>query len=375
MANKDYYKILEVEKGASEDEIKKAYKKLAKKYHPDISKEADAETRFKEVNEAAGVLLDNQKRKQYDTYGTAGGASGFGGSGAGGFNPNDFGINIDDIFEQFGFGSSGFSDFGGGRSSSRRNRRDNSLYEEVVITLDDVYFGTKKEFTIDREISCDSCDGKGAVKSSDVVKCSNCDGNGAVIENQRSILGVIRTQKVCPKCNGAGEEIKNPCSKCKGLGSNSKKEKIEVKVPKGVESGVTLRMSGKGNYDRDSKSYGDLYLKVFVEKNNNYEVEGSDLYKEIEINFVQAILGDEIEFKHFNKTLSLKIPEGTQAGTMLRLKGKGLPYFNYEQQGDLYVRVNVSIPKKTSKEQKKILMDYAKTFNDKGFFDRLKNLF
>lgn len=371
--SKDYYEILGVDKNASKEDIKKAYKKLAKQYHPDISKEADAEQKFKEINEAAGVLLDDEKKKRYDTYGNADPQGGFGG---GGFNPGDFGINLDDIFEHFGFGGgSGFGGFGNFGGGNRKRRRDYGIYEETTITLEDVYFGCEKEIDIQREEKCETCKGKGAKKSSDVETCKKCNGQGVVMEVQRSILGSIRTQKICDECDGSGDTIKNPCDECDGLGSTRQKETVEVKIPKGVESGITLRVSGKGNFDKDSNSYGDLYIKVYVEKNPNYEIDGTDLYRNLDINFVQAIIGDEIEFEHFNKNLSLKIPEGTQSGTLLRLKEKGLPYFNYNQYGDLYIKVNVNIPRKTNKEQKKILMEYAKTMEDKGFFKRVKNLF
>lgn len=376
MANKDYYKILGVEKGASKDEIKKAYKKLAKKYHPDISKEADAEVKFKEINEAAGILLDDEKKQRYDTYGSADGPQGFGGGGSGGFgggfDPRDFGINIDDIFEQFGFGGG----FGGGQQSrGGRKRKDTSLYSEIEITLDEVYFGVEKEIKLNREIKCEKCSGKGAQKTSDIDTCSTCSGKGYILETKQSFLGMIRSQKTCPTCSGEGKTIKNPCSNCNGLGSEPIKENINVKIPKGVESGVTLRVSQKGNYDKDNNSYGDLYLKVYVQKNKTYDVDESDLYRTLEINFVQAILGDEIEFKHFDKTLSVKIPEGTQSGTILRLKGKGLPNFNYAGNGDLYLKINIEIPTKTSKEQKEILLEYAKTLKDKSLLDRMKGLF
>lgn len=369
---KDYYKILGVEKGTPKDEIKKAYKKLAKKYHPDISKEADAETKFKEINEAAGILLDDAKKQQYDTYGSANGPQGFGGGGGGfsggGFNPRDFGINIDDIFEQFGFG-------GGGRQTRSKQRKDTSISSEIEITLDDVYFGVEKEIKINREIKCSVCSGKGAKNSSDVHTCSTCSGQGFVITTKQSFLGMVRAQNTCPDCRGEGKTIKNPCSNCNGLGSEPIKENVTIKVPKGVESGVTLRVSGKGSYDKDIDSYGDLYLKVYVKKSETYEVDDADLYRGIEINFVQAILGDEVEFKHFDKTLSVKIPEGTQSSTILRLKGKGLPHFNYNGNGDLYIKINVEIPTKVTKEQKNILHEYAKTFKDKNLLDRMKGLF
>lgn len=368
---KDYYKILGVDKGAPKEEIKKAYKKLAKQYHPDISKEVNADAKFKEINEAASVLLDDEKKQKYDTYGSSDGPHGFGGGyggGGAGFDPRDFGINIDDIFEQFGFGG-GFGARGG------KQKKETRIYEEIEITLEDVYFGTKQEVKITRNVKCDDCNGKGAKKHSDVDVCPICNGKGVVIETQRSILGHIRTQRQCPECGGSGEVIKNPCKSCSGKGSSSKKETIEIKIPKGIENEVTLRVAGKGNYEKEHDSYGELYLKIYIKKHSQFDVDGSDLYMELEINFISAILGDEIEFDHFGKTLSLKIPAGTQPGTILRLKGKGMPYFNYNGNGDLYVKVKVEIPKKTTKEQNKILMDYANTMKDKSFIDRLKGLF
>jgi molecular chaperone DnaJ len=374
---KDYYEILGVDKSASEEEIKKAYKKLARKYHPDVSKEPDAETKFKEINEAAGVLLDKEKRQSYDTYGTAEGPQGFGGFGSsgGGFNPEDFGININDIFEQFGFGSSsGFGGFGG-RNSSRR-RKNTRIDVSLSITLDEVYFGAKKDITISKDKKCSTCHGSGAKHSSDVKTCSTCHGSGVVIEVQRSFLGAIRTQRECSTCHGSGTEIKNPCSTCHGSGTEHTSETLSVSIPKGVMDGVSLRLSGKGSYDKETKQYGDVYVHVSVLPSQEYDVDGPDLYKSLSINFIQAILGDEIEFKHFKKTLAVKIPEGTQPGSVLRLRSKGLPRFNQKDSyGDLYLRIDVEIPKKTTKKQQDLLMEYAKTLKDKSFVDRLKGLF
>jgi len=363
---KNYYEILGVSKSANKEEIKKAYKKMAKKYHPDISKEADAENKFKEVNEAAGVLLDDQKKQQYDTYGSADGPQGFSGGGGGGFNPNDFGINMEDIFSQFGFGG-----FGGGGRSSQKRQKDTRVYAEVELSLNDVYFGVEKEIKVSRDNKCDGCAGKGAQNASDVVKCGKCHGSGVVLETKQTILGMVRTQAICSSCGGAGETVKNPCGKCHGSGCKKEKETVKVKIPKGIENGVTLRVQNKGDYDKDTASFGDLYLRVYVKKSSDYDVDEADLYKTINVNFVQATLGDEIEFKHFDKTLSLKIPEGTQPGTILRLRGKGLPHMNYSSNGNLFIKINVEIPTKTSSKQKEILVSYAKTLNDKGFFDRV----
>lgn len=371
--SKDYYNILGISKDASKEDIKKAYKKLAKKYHPDISKEENAEQKFKDINEAASVLLDDNKRQNYDNFGTADG-QGFSGFSSSGFDPNDFGINLDDIFEQFGF--SGFSGSGFSQRNSRHNQKDTRLYYETQISLEDVYFGVKKDIEILRDVMCENCQGVGTKNKQDVEKCSNCLGSGVVVEMQRSILGNIRTQRTCPMCHGSGETIKNPCSSCHGEKKINKKEKIQIDIPKGVEDSMALRVSGKGNYDVLNKSYGDLILRIYVKEDKNFKVDGQDLQMDLKINFIQAILGDEIEFDYFDKTLSLKVPASTQPNTILRLKNKGLPYFNYDnKKGDLYVKIIVEIPKKTTIEQKKILHDYAKTLKDKSFLNRIKSLF
>lgn len=370
---KDYYEILGVSKDASKEEIKKAYKKLARKYHPDVSKEEGSDQKFKDISEAAEILLDDNKRQQYDTYGSADGPQGFGGfSGGGGFDPRDFGINIDDIFEQFGFGGFG-SGFGGERG--RSSRKDTRLYKEISITLEDVYFGAEKDITITRDEKCSQCDGKGAENPKDVKTCETCNGHGMVIETQRSILGAIKTQRPCPTCQGKGTMINNPCNKCRGEGTAQQKDTISIKIPKGIEHGVTLKVSGKGSYDPSTKSYGDLYVGIIVKNHKEYEVEGANLYKSLETNFIQAILGDEVKIDHFDKTLSVKIPQGTQPGTILRLKQKGLPIFNHSDYGDLYIKVKVEIPTKVTQKQKELLVEYAKTLKDKSFINRMKNMF
>ena len=366
--SKDYYGILGVDKSSSKEDIKKAYRKLARKYHPDVSKESDAEQKFKDINEAAGVLLDDEKKQRYDTYGSADGPQGFGGfgGGAGGFDPRDFGINIDDIFEGFGFGG-----FGGGRSS--RRQKDTRESTQIYVTLDDVYFGAKVDVSYSRDVKCDECSGKGG---EGVETCKTCGGQGIVMEVQRTMLGSMRTQRTCPTCNGAGKTVKEKCSVCDGKGYNREKETQTISIPKGVEHGVTLRVTGKGSYDSQTDSYGDLYVRILYEDTQGFEIDGADLYKEENINFIQAILGDELEFKHFKKTLSMKIPQGTQNGTVLRLKGKGLPIMGRDNQyGDLYVKVTVDIPTKVNSKQKEILMEYAKTMKDKSFLERMKSFF
>lgn len=372
---KDYYEVLGVEKGASKEDIKKAYKKLARKYHPDVSEDKDADKKFKEIGEAAEVLLDDEKKQRYDTYGSAdgpqgfGGGSGFGGFGGGGFDPRDFGINIDDIFEGFGFGG-----FSGGSSQRRTRQKDTRESSEVRASLDDVYFGNKVDVSYSRDVECDKCSGSGG---EGVETCSTCGGQGVVIEVQRTMLGAMRTQKVCPDCGGSGKSIKNKCSKCSGRGTNRERTTQTITIPKGVEHGMTLRVSGKGSYDPNSKSYGDLYVRILYKDTKGFEIDGANLYMQQSVNFIQAILGDEIEFKHFNKTLTMKVPAGTQSETMLRLKGKGLPVMGRDGQfGDLYVKIKVEIPQKVTSKQKEMLLEYAKTMKeDKGFINRMKKFF
>ncbi|MFP4402606.1 MAG: DnaJ C-terminal domain-containing protein [Candidatus Nanoarchaeia archaeon] len=375
MADKNYYDILGVDKSASKDEIKKAYKKLARKYHPDVSSEKDADSKFKEINEAAEVLLDDEKKQRYDTYGSAdgpqgfgGGSGGFGGFGGGGFDPRDFGINIDDIFEGFGFG--GF----GGSSSSRRRQKDTRESAQVQVDLEDVYFGSKVDISYHRDVECSKCGGSGG---EGVETCKTCGGQGVVIEVQRTMLGAMRSQKICPDCGGSGKTIKHKCEKCQGNGTNREKTTQTISIPKGVEDGVTLRVSQKGSYDPDSKQYGDLYIKILYKQSKDYQVDAPHLYMEKTINFIQAIMGDEIEFSHFKKTLAMKIPAGTQSGRTLRLKGKGLPVMGRDGQfGDLYVKIKVEIPQKVTSKQKELLLEYAKTMKeDKGFMSRMKKFF
>lgn len=374
MAKKDYYKTLGVDKNATTEEIKKAYKKLAIKYHPDRNSAPDAENKFKEINEAKDILTNDQKRQNYDQYGTADGPQGFGGFGNGG-GSGFGGFNMDDIFSQFGFGGdSGFGGFGS-ETRTRKQQKDTRIYAKTQITLEDVYFGTEKEIRISRNGKCSECNGLGTPDPANITTCPQCNGQGIVLETKQTILGMVRTQTTCPKCNGQGQIVKTPCKNCHATGCEKESIKVKINIPKGVEDGVTLRMTGKGDFDKETQNYGNLYLKINIKPQKDYEIDGADLYKELPINFVQATLGDEIEFKHFDKTLSVKIPEGTQPETILRLKGKGLPHMNYNSNGNLYIKIKIEIPTKTSKKQKEILLDYAKTTQDKSFIKRMKNLF
>ncbi len=357
--SKDYYEILGVSRDATKEEIKKAYKKLAKKYHPDISKEPDAEHKFKEINEAASVLLDDEKRRQYDQFGTVGDDLGS----FSGFNPEDFGINLNDIFEEF-FSSFGFRDV----------RRDFARKEKVVtitLSLDEVYHGTSKNITVKRKVKCEYCDGTGA-EDGKLKKCEYCNGTGVITEIQRTFFGVFKTQKICRYCNGKGYRAEKKCKKCEGKGYIEKRSNIEVDIPKGIEEGMKLRIKGKGDYDIETDNYNDLYVEVHYKEDPIYDWEGYDLYTSITINVTQAILGDSITIKHFGKELEINIPQGTQPGTILRVKNKGLPIFNTESHGDLYIKVKIEIPKKLTSKQKKLVEELAKELNKNSIFKKFK---
>lgn len=369
---KDYYEVLGVSKDASKEDIKKAYKKLAKKYHPDINKESGAEDKFKEINQAASVLLDDKKKQQYDTYGTTG--DDFGGFGGGqGFDPRDFGIDLGDIFgDIFGQGFGGFSSRGGG---FRTRRPSGDIHIGIRVSLEDVYFGKEEEIKIDRNKRCKTCDGRGAKRESDIDTCDVCGGQGVITQLQKTFFGTFKSQKTCHKCGGKGTIIKNPCPDCDGKGYESKKDKISIKIPKGIENGVQLRVSGKGNFIPDTKSYGDLFVEVIYDEDDIYDVQGTDLYTSLKVSFVQVALGDDVEIKHFDKDLKIKIPAGTQPNTTLRVKEKGLPYFNSTRKGDLYIKINVEIPKKLTKKQKELLEEFDKDASGKSFFSKVKDYF
>ena len=376
---KNYYEVLGVSKSASKEEISKAYKNLAKKYHPDISKEKDSAEKFKEVNEAYKTLSDDNKRQQYDTFGSTDGGNPFGSNSgfsgfsgfsnfSSGFSSSDFGVDLDDIFESFGFGFSN-------SKNQRRRRKSIDIYDVLNVSLDDIYFGQKKEIYITRNVKCDSCDGYGAKNKDDIVNCSKCDGSGVVDEYKKSFIGTIKSQRVCDKCSGKGKEFKRFCDKCYGKCVIKKKERIEIQVPKGITHEARIRVSSKGDYDEETRQYGDLFLTINLVNQKDFEIDEFDLYKKVDIDFIQAILGDEIDIEHFKKTLSVKIPKGCEVDTILRLKGKGLPILNKSECGDLFLKLHIVIPKKITSEQEKILIQYANTLKDKSLFGKVKKFF
>jgi molecular chaperone DnaJ len=351
--SKDYYKVLGVEKNATQDEIKKAYKKLAKKYHPDVNKDEDATEKFKEINEAAAVLGDPQKRQQFDQFGTADAGPGFD------YN-NMSGMNFEDIFDSF------FSGFGfGGRQKQRRGR---DLEYELEIDLEDAAFGTKKKVSFKTYVACNTCNGKGS-SSGQLHQCSTCNGRGRVNRTQRTPFGLMQTQAPCSDCRGEGQTIADPCKECDGAGRKTDRVEFEVNVPAGVDNGSRLRVSGRGEAGQRGSPAGDLYISLFVRPHKTFERHGNDIFLDAPITFVTAALGGEIEVPTLEGTAKLKIPAGTQSETVFRMKEHGIPSLRGRGKGSQKVKVTISVPKKLSKKQKDLLKEFSKSLGKKkGWF-------
>lgn len=356
--SKDYYDILGVSKTASAAEIKAAFRKKAHEYHPD---KGGDEAKFKEINEAYQVLGNDQKRKQYDQFGSAafsGGSSGFNQGGFGGFDFSGFqggGIDMDDLFGGFGdiFG------FGGSRSSAKRQSRGRDLEMVINISFLEAAFGLEKEIIFVKNIGCKQCGGQGVEPGTPVETCSTCGGSGQVIGVQRTILGNIQTRMNCSACGGEGKIYKNKCSKCHGSGVIKDEVKLKVKVPAGINDGESIRLSGQGEAGLKGAGTGDLYLRVKVEKHKIFARQGYDIHTEEEISVKQAILGDKIEVKTIYGDLTLKIPEGTQSGTIFKLKEKGITKLHNKGVGDHYIRVIVKIPTGLNRKQKQLLEELS----------------
>lgn len=355
MNKKDYYKILGVEKTASDDEIKKAFRKLAKEYHPDVNKGEDAEAKFKEIGEAYAVLSDKTKRAQYDQFGTADfsnqGAGGFGGFQ--GFDAGD--INLDDILRQFMDG--GFSDFSGRRGSSR-SRRGSDIHVNMSITFMEAAFGTKKDITLEINDTCSKCDGKGGFNES---ICKTCDGVGKVIQEQQTIFGYMQTEHVCPDCRGLGKTYKEICRECDGTGKCLKEKTITVEIPEGVNDGYELRLSGKGEAGKNGGEPGDIYISLVVKEHPLFQRDKDDVYLEVPVSITEAILGTKKEIPTLNGNVYLEIKPGTQNYTKLKLKGKGIKSPRSFIRGNMYAVINIIMPTKLSRIQKELLNDLAKT--------------
>ena len=373
MAKRDYYEILGVSKNATEQEIKRAHRQLAKKYHPDVNKEEGAEEKFKEIQEAYEVLVDPQKKEAYDQFGHAG-MEGFGG--AGGFS-GGFG-GFEDIFEGMFGGSSfgGFGGFGGGGRRANSARRGTDLEKTLIITFEEAAFGAKKEITVTREEECTKCAGSGARSKDDVKTCTGCSGSGRVIGVQNTILGRIQTQTVCPTCNGDGKEITHKCDSCHGRKTKNKTKTIEVKIPAGVNHGQQIRLSGQGEAGKSGGPAGDLYVAFRVKPHDFFTREDYNLHCEVPITFKQATLGAEIAVPTLDGKISLKIPAGTQPATEFRLRSKGIKHIGRETHGDLYVKVKVAVPKKVNSRQKTLLEEFDLLEDKSGtLWERFKKAF
>ena len=371
MAKRDYYDVLGVEKSASPDQIKAAYRKQAVKYHPDKNKgDKGAEEKFKEASEAYHVLSNSERKQNYDNFGHA--AFENGGGGRGGFGNFDFSGSFSDIFEDF-FGE-GFG--GGGRRSRRSNNRGSDLRYDLSISLEEAYTGKKQDIKFSTSERCDTCSGSGSKPGHNASSCSMCGGHGQV----RSSQGFFTVQQTCPQCAGSGEEITHPCSSCSGQGKKQASKRLSVTIPKGVDDGTRIRLSGKGEAGSRGASNGDLYLFINVESHELFKRSEVNLFFEFPISFTDAALGTTIEIPTIDGgKAKIKIPDGTQSGKQFRLKGKGMPFMRRGDYGDLYVQVNTEVPVSLNKEQKELLEKFRKIENErsnpsiKKFFQKAKN--
>ena len=371
MAKRDYYEVLGVDKGASADQIKSAYRKQAVKYHPDKNKgDKAAEDKFKEASEAYHVLSNSERKQNYDNFGHA--AFENGGGGRGGFGNFDFSNHFSDIFEDF-FGE-GFG--GGGRKSRRSNNRGSDLRYDLSISLEEAYTGKKQDIKFSTSDKCDTCSGSGSKPGHDAGSCSMCGGHGQV----RSSQGFFTVQQTCPQCSGTGEMITNPCGSCGGQGKKQTSKRLSVTIPKGVDDGTRIRLAGKGEAGSRGASNGDLYLFINVYSHELFKRSEENLFFECPISIADAALGTSIEIPTIDGgKAKIKIPQGTQSGKQFRLKSKGMPYMRGSGNGDLYVQVNTEVPVSLNKEQKELLEKFREIENEKSnpsikkFFQKAKS--
>lgn len=371
MSKRDYYEVLGVSKTASKDEIRRAYRKLSKKYHPDINKAEDAADKFKEITEAYETLSDEQKRAHYDQFGHTDPNQGFGGGG-GGFS--GFG-GFEDIFDTF-FGG------GGRRRDPNAPRQGADLQYTMTLSFEEAVFGKETEITIPREETCNTCNGSGAKPGTEPVTCTHCHGTGQLNQEQNTPFGRIVNRRVCHYCDGTGKEIKDKCSTCSGSGRVKKRRKISIKIPAGIDDGQQLRVAGQGEPGINGGPAGDLYVVFRVKNHDFYERHGDDIYCEMPLTFVQATLGDEIEVPTLHGRVKLKIPSGTQTGTKFRLRGKGVPNVRGYGTGDQHVLVKIVTPTKLTEKQRQLLKEFAEEGGqhplgeeEEGFFSKVKRAF
>jgi molecular chaperone DnaJ len=366
---RDYYEVLGVPRSASADDLKKAYRRLARQYHPDVNKEPEAEDRFKEINEAYEVLSDTDKRARYDRFGHAGVQNG--GTGAGGFE--GFGFGIDDIFESF---------FGGmrtGAAAGRRPQRGPDLRHDLTISFEEAVFGAEKEIEASRHEVCPVCGGTGAKPGTSPIRCRECNGTGEVRHVQRSILGSFVNVTTCPRCRGTGEEIPTPCPECMGQKRVIRSRHLSVKIPAGVDSGTRIRLTGEGELGTMGGPPGDLYVFVTVEPHLFFVRRDNDIFLELSINVAQAALGDHVKVPTLDGDEELTIPAGTQTGETIRLRNKGVPYLRRSGRGDEVVVVTVAVPTRLSEKQRELFEELSSTLgkeivghHERGFLERVK---
>ena len=379
---RDYYEVLGVSKTATDEEIKKAYRKLALKYHPDYNPgDKTAEEKFKEINEAHEVLSDPDKRKRYDQFGFAGvdpnyaasqgGAGGFGGFG---------GVDLGDIFgDIFGGGFGGFAG-GGARSNPNAPRKGQDIRVRITLSFDEAVHGCKKNITITRQQTCTECNGTGAAPGTSPEVCPDCNGRGYTIQQQRTPFGVMQSQQPCTRCGGKGKLIKTPCKVCHGSGRVATKKTLEVNIPMGIDDDQSIALRGMGDAGTNGGPAGDVIVMVTVRPDDLFQRDGYDVWVTIPITFSQAVLGDNITVPTIDGKVEYNLPEGTQSGTTFRLRGKGIQYLNGRGRGDMYVKCDVEIPKKLNKTQREALKKFEGTLKEdnyekrKGFFRKLKDI-
>ncbi len=390
MAEKrDYYEVLGIGKNATDAEIKSAYRKLAKKYHPDLNPgDKEAEEKFKEVNEANDVLSDPQKRQRYDQFGFAGVDPNYAaanGGGAGGFGGGFGGVDLGDIFGDIfggGFGG-GFSGFGGGSSTRTANapRKGHDIQASVILTFEEAAHGCSKKITINRQDTCPDCGGTGAAKGTSPETCPDCGGRGYVVTQQRTPFGVMQSQQPCSHCGGRGTIIRNPCKTCRGTGKTAARKSLEINIPAGIDDDQNIALRGQGDAGSNGGPAGDVIVHVTVKADPMFERDGYDVTIHVPITFSQAVLGDDVEVPTVDGRIVQHIPEGTQSGTKFRLRGQGIQYLNGRGRGDQYVVVDVEIPKKVTRAQREALKAFEDSMKEdnyekrKGFFKNLRDRF
>lgn len=376
MAEKrDYYEVLGVNKGATGDEIKKAFRKMSKKYHPDLNPgDKTAEENFKEVNEAYQVLSDDEKRQRYDQFGHAGvdGNAGFGGGGFGGFDMGDFGDIFGDIF------GGGFGGFGGGRTRRNGPRRGSDLTEYISLTFMEAAFGCKKKINITKTETCDECHGSGAKKGTQPITCSHCNGTGQIQQRRQTMFGFSNVITECPTCHGKGKIIKETCSACRGTGNVRKNKTVEVNIPAGIDNDQVMRIGGAGNSGVNGGPAGDLQLVIRVKPDEIFKRDGFDVNVTFPISFTQAALGATLKVPTIHGVVEYELPEGTQPNTRFRLRGKGIPVLNGRGNGDQYVTVTVEVPKNLNAKQKELLREFdtdCEYTKRNSFSEKMKKIF